>query len=42
VLLWIPRLRKSEKKLARTVAMFDAVGDVTLTCLVEVKVALAP
>src|SRR5258708_27461962 len=41
VLLWMPRLRKSAKKLARTAARFAAVGDVTLTCLVVVKVALA-
>jgi hypothetical protein len=41
VLLWTPRLRKSAKKLASTAAMFAAVGNVTLTCLVTVKVELA-
>jgi hypothetical protein len=41
VLLLTPRLRRSAKKLARTAAMFDVVGDVTLTCLVGVKVEFA-
>src|SRR6266700_207522 len=44
VLLWTPRLRKSAKKLAKnlanTAAMFAAVGDVTLSCLVGVKVEI--
>ena len=38
VLLLTPRLHKSARKLASTAAMFDAVGAVTLTCLVGVKV----
>jgi hypothetical protein len=35
VLFFTPRLRKSAKKLARTAAMFAAVGDVTLTASLE-------
>jgi hypothetical protein len=35
-------LRESARKLTRTAARFDAAGDVTLSCLVGVKVALAP
>jgi hypothetical protein len=42
VLFSTPRLRKSAKKLTRTAARFAAVGDVTLSCLVGLKVALAP
>jgi hypothetical protein len=42
VLFLTLRLRKSARKLARTAAMFDAVGLVTLSCLVGVKVELAP
>src|SRR4051812_24304398 len=46
MLLLTPRLRTSARKLTRNLAnsaaMFDAVGDVTFTCLVGVKVELAP
>jgi hypothetical protein len=42
VLFLMPRLRTSARKLANTAARFDAVGDVTLSCLVGVEVALAP
>jgi hypothetical protein len=41
VLFFTPRLRRSAKKLASTAAMFAAVGAVTLSCLVVVKVELA-
>jgi hypothetical protein len=41
VLFFTPRLRRSARKLASTAAMFAAVGAVTLSCLVGVKVEFA-